>query len=80
MKEGKNMCSLNLLKIGEVGTIFKIDDNLEIKGRLLDMGFQTGSKIECFLNSPFDGPVAYKIKNTIIALRKNDAKKIEVER
>ena len=42
--------------------------------------FTKGSKIECFLKSSFNGPVAYKIKNTTIALRKCDSKKINIER
>lgn len=74
------MCSLNLLKIGEKAIISKIDNDLEIKGRLLDMGFYKGSKIECLLCASFGGPIAYKIKNTIIALRKSDAEKIYVEK
>ncbi len=73
------MLKLNQLKIGEKAILQNIEDDLEIKKRLLDIGFTKGSLIECMMRSAFHGPVAYKIKNTIIALRDEDSKKIHVE-
>jgi len=73
------MCQLNQLKIGQSGILNKIEDDLEIKKRLLDIGFTKGSKIECMMRASFRGPIAYKIKNTVIALREIDSKKISVE-
>ncbi len=73
------MCSLSHLKIGEKAVLKKIDEDLEIKKRLLDIGFTKGSMIECVMKSSFHGPVAFSIKNTLIALRECDSKKIEVE-
>lgn len=71
-----NLCLLN---IGDKAKIEKIDDNLELKNRLVDMGFTKDSEIECILKSPFKGPIAYKIKNTVIALRRKDASWITVK-
>lgn len=73
------MCELNKLKIGETAILQNIEDDLEIKKRLLDIGFTKGSMIECVRRAAFSGPVAYRIKNTIIALRNSDTKKIHVE-
>lgn len=73
------MCELNKLKIGQKAILQKIEDDLEIKKRLLDIGFTKGSQIECVRKASFHGPVAYKIKNTIIALRDIDTRKIHVE-
>lgn len=73
------MCELNKLKIGQGGILKKIEDDLEIKKRLLDIGFTKGSKVECLRKGFLNGPVAYKIKNSVIALRDTDAKKIYVE-
>lgn len=70
---------LSSLNIGDKVKIEKLEDDLEIRGRLLDMGFTKNSEIECILKSCFNGPVAYKIKNTVIALRKKDASKILVK-
>lgn len=74
------MVELTKLNYLESGEICSISDNLEIKRRLLDIGFTKGSKIMPILISPFNGPIAYKIKNTTIALRKNDALGILVKR
>lgn len=71
--------TLDKLKIGESGIIISINDNLNIKRRLLDIGLVPGSIIDTYLISPFKDPVAYKIKNTIIAIRKSDSKEIVVD-
>lgn len=43
------------------------------RSRLLDLGFVPGSKIERVLNSPLHGPVAYRVRSTLIALRRTQA-------
>lgn len=70
---------LSSLKKGEMGRILSISDSLSIKRRLLDIGFTKDSEVLCLFTSPFCGPVAYKIKNTVVALRSDDSKYILVE-
>lgn len=70
---------LSNLKKGEMARISFISDSLSIKRRLLDIGFTKSSEVLCLFKSPFQGPVAYKIKNTVVALRDEDAKYIKVE-
>jgi len=70
---------LSSLSVGDKVIIEKIDDNLELKERLVDMGFTKDSEIECVLKACFNGPIAYKIKNTVIALRKRDASGVVVK-
>ena len=67
------------MKIGEKGIIKKIEANENIKRRLLDIGLINGTQVECVLKSPFNDPMAYLIRGAIIAIRKNDCNKIEVE-
>ena len=43
------------------------------------MGFTPGTIIECVLESPFKDHVAYKVRNAMIALRKEDSKFIRIE-
>lgn len=71
--------NLSLLNVNDRVILDNIDDRLELKNRLIDMGFTKNSEIECVLKSPFNGPIAYKIKNTVIALRKSDACFIKVK-
>ena len=75
----KQQISLDKLKIGKIGKIVSVNNVGSIRRRLLDLGFIPGTLIIAQLVSPFDDPVAYKIKNTLVALRKSDSKYIEVE-
>lgn len=70
--------SLNNLKINETATIDNIDNKSNLKRRLEDLGFIKGSKIKCEFSSPFKDPIAYLIKGSLIALRKDDSKYIKV--
>jgi len=72
------MNSLNNLKKGEISKIISIDNNLKIKKRLLDIGLNNNEKIECVLINPSNNMKAYKIKNTVIALRNTDSKYIKI--
>lgn len=72
------MKSLNDLKINEEATITKVENN-NLKRRLMDIGFVSGAKVKLILKNIGDNMRAYKIKNTIIALRVNDAKNIIIK-
>lgn len=53
---------------------------LEVQGvlrrRLLDLGFVPGNVVEVLQKSPLKDPVAYRINNTTIALRKEESSQI----
>lgn len=46
--------------------------------RLLDIGLTSGAKIECVGKSPCGDPKAYLIRGAVIAIRKDDAKKVRI--
>ena len=60
-------------------TIYSINNGLNIKTRLMDMGVCEGTKITKVFESPLRNPCAYKVRNTVIAIRNNDASKIMVK-
>ncbi len=74
------MISLNELKINEEGIIIKVNTNENIKRRLMDIGFVKGEKVKLILKNFGDNMRAYKIKNTIMALRLKDTKNIFIEK
>ncbi|CAI8332225.1 MAG: Iron-dependent repressor IdeR [Opitutia bacterium UBA7350] len=47
--------------------------------RLLDLGFVKGGIIELELNGIFKSPIAYRVRNTVVALRKNQSENIFVQ-
>lgn len=58
--------------------VITISDNSTIKRRLLDIGIIPGIEIKKILISPFKGISAYLVMDSLIAIRDNDAKLIEV--
>ena len=71
--------TLDSLQVGQSAIIVKLENQGSIRRRLLDMGMTPGTMIQCVLVSPFLDPVAYKIRNAVVALRRNDSKRIIVE-
>lgn len=68
------------LKNGEKAKIVKIGKIGELKKRLVDMGVTAGEIIKLERNAPLGDPQEYIVKATGIAIRKEDAKNIEVEK
>jgi len=58
--------------------IVDLDGN-ETGQRLGEMGFWPGKNITLVLSAPFGDPMAFEVDNTVIALRKNEAKLIKVK-
>lgn len=48
--------------------------------RLLDLGFVPGSRIERALSSPMGNPIAYHLRGTMIALRKEQAEQVYLKK
>lgn len=69
---------LNQLPLNEVGIIRDVKCDGNIKRRLLDMGLVNGTKIIPVLVSPSKDPRAFLVRGTIIAIRKEDAEKIQI--
>lgn len=64
------------LKLDKIGTIKNINCTPEIKKRFLDLGFIKSTKITPVLTSPAGNIRAYLIKDTLIAIRDQDAANI----
>ena len=73
------MKNLNDLKLDEMGKIYRICCEEEIKRRLLDLGLVRGTRIKPVLVSPSKDPRAFEVRGSLIAIRKEDAEKICVE-
>lgn len=73
--------TLSTLKIGESGTILGIAKALrgQQRRRLMDLGIVPGTKIEAELESLTGDPVAYRVRGTIVALRKQQTDRIYLE-
>ncbi|MEQ2528083.1 ferrous iron transport protein A [Bacillaceae bacterium CLA-AA-H227] len=67
---------------GKKGNLIKISSiSLEgvMRRRLLDLGFLPGAIVEVIKKSPLGDPIAFRVSQTTIALRKEESMKIEGE-
>lgn len=71
----KQLDRLSRLKIGETAVVEGISKECrgENRRRLLDLGFVKGTEIAISSVSPLQDPTAYSIRNTLIALREEQA-------
>ncbi len=67
------------LSNGEKAKILRIDVSNPSARRILEYGFTPGQEIELLNKSPFNDPLAFAIRGTIIAVRKKEAESIIVE-
>ena len=69
---------LSDIKVGQVVEIKKLLTDSTIKRRLQDLGIIENSIIKCVLSSPSNDPIAYFVRGSVIALRKDISKNILV--
>lgn len=72
------MIMLNELNLNEEAIVIDVKNDKLLKRRLLDIGIIPGINIKKILISPFKGIAGYLVMDSIIAIRDNDAKFIEV--
>lgn len=69
---------LSALSPGEHAYIRHIGGKPDMVERLEDLGMVPGTQINCELVSPAGDPAAYRIRGTLIALRRRDADSVLV--
>ncbi len=70
---------LSNLKLNSTGVIKEINCKSNIKRRLLDLGLIPNTEITPIMESVSGDPMAYEVRNIILAIRKEDSDKILVE-
>ena len=72
------MKTASQLQYGEKVKIDEIDDQHPSSRRIIEIGFTPGQEIELVNKSVFNDPLAFSVRGTIIAIRKNEADCIKV--
>ena len=70
--------TLDKLPLNSYGYVKSVNCSPSIKRRLLDLGLISGTKIKPILKSPIGDPLAYKVRGSTIAIRKDDSRLIDV--
>ena len=66
------------LNFGEKAIIDEIDFNHPSFRRIIEIGFTPGQEIELLCKSVFNDPLAFSLRGTMIAIRKNEAESIRL--
>lgn len=67
------------LKPGEKAFIIRVKGRGSFRKRILEMGFVKGKVVEYLHQAPLNDPIAFKIMESEVSLRKSEAALIEVE-
>lgn len=70
--------TLEQLSLGTQAKIENLHCTGSLRRRLLDLGFVNGTKITPILKSPSGDPTAYEVRGSVIALRTEDSRNIEI--
>ena len=71
--------TLDRLREGECARILRLDLRGAMRRRLLDFGMIEGTRVRCLRVSPSGDPVIYRVRGTMLALRRQDSRRIAVE-
>ncbi len=80
-KQKEDFKSLDTLKLGEIAEVIGVSDQLrgQQRRRLMDFGILPGTSMKVGIISPFGDPTGYIVRETTIALRKDQANKIFIK-
>lgn len=71
--------TLDQLGEGQCARITCLQLSGAMRRRLLDFGMIEGTHIRCLRKSPSGDPVIYRVRGTMLALRRQDSRRIAVE-
>ena len=75
------MCKMKTaanLKYGESAYIDSIDESHPSFRRIIEIGFTPGQEIQLINESLFNDPLAFSLRGTTIAIRRNEAESIKL--
>ncbi|UWG95922.1 ferrous iron transport protein A [Dehalobacter sp. DCM] len=78
MSSVHNQTTLSQVQIGSACTVAALHLEGLLRRRIMDLGIIPGTAIECIRKGPSGDPTAYTVRGTTIALRREDAAKINV--
>ena len=73
------MRDLSCLAVGQSGRVRCLHAGEGIGRRLMDLGFTPGAEIGCLLSAPCGSMRAYRVRGTVIALRRREARQVILE-
>lgn len=76
----KKSVPLSTLDLGETSNVMHLEVKGLLRRRILDLGIVPGTVLTCIGKAPAGDPIAYLVRDTVIALRSEDADLIAVHK
>lgn len=79
MYQSRGTIYLYNLPVGKSAVVASLNAGGITRRRMMDLGLVPGTEVEALRCSPFKDPRAFKIRGTVIALRKEEGCQVLVE-
>ena len=77
MSPSQQIC-LDGVPVGGLTTVVGVEGGDALARRLVDLGFWPGTEVEVVRSAPFGGPVLYRLHGYRLALRRDEAARVQV--
>jgi len=74
------MMTLDGLKAEELAVVEELLSEGPERRRMLDLGILPGTRVEVVMKSPLGDPTAYRIRDSVVALRAEQARQIRIRK
>jgi ferrous iron transport protein A len=71
-------CSLNTLGIGCRGSVVAVGGDVDVRRRLLEMGFCNGASVEVVRRAPLGDPIEFRLRGYCLSLRDEQAQFVQI--
>ena len=70
--------TLDQLQIGMAAVVIRLAATGANRRRLMDLGILPGTLVQAELRSPLGDPIAYRVREALVALRRSQAREVEI--
>jgi Fe2+ transport system protein FeoA len=78
MSEVTAILTLDQLGLNATATVVGLTNTGAERRRMLDLGILPGTHIEIVMKSPLGDPVAYRVRGATVALRREQARQVQI--
>jgi ferrous iron transport protein A len=71
--------TLEDLAPGDESVVTRVDGSGAIRQRLMDMGITRGASVRCYRLAPLGDPIEISVKGSLLAIRKSEARFVQIE-
>ena len=74
-----DLCGLDQLAIGGGGRVVSVAGDVELRRRLLEMGFCNGAEVTVVRRAPLGDPIEFLLRGYHLSLRAEQARHVKVQ-